>query len=328
MSPGKADAGTVSHQDDGRGILVSEGDRPILRYNYQPHPDVAGRDPASSPAAVTRSGYIHPVWTPKGHLVTEAFPESHFHHLGVWGAWVKTGFKGEAYDFWNLKNADEAEQVSFTAWASAPESDGDSTRFKAKHVYTVAREAEPEVVLEESLEVKVFSLNEGNAFDYIVTQAWQGEAPLILPKHRYGGMFAWRYPSQWEDSSVVAVSSEGRTQMLVKKRGIDGSRARWLKVEGLDGDQTVGFLMMSHPSNPRHPEPTRLLYCGPGKGGYVHFTPIREEGWQLNRGDRQVFRYRALAYDGTLGAERAEALWQAYAAQLPSFFDKIDPSRK
>ena len=190
-----ANAGALTHHDDGRGILVSEGDRPVLRYNYQPHPDVAGRESGSSPAAVMRSGYIHPVWTPAGRIVTEAFPESHFHHLGVWGAWVKTRFKGEAYDFWNLKTADEAEQVSFTVWESAPQSNGESTRFKAQHVYTLETGGESKVVLEEALEVNVFKLDEGNAFDYMVTQTWQEEVPLILPKHRYGGMFAWRYPS-------------------------------------------------------------------------------------------------------------------------------------
>ena len=41
-------------------------------------------------AVFERSGFLHPVFTPKGRCVTESFPADHPHQQGIFSAWVKT----------------------------------------------------------------------------------------------------------------------------------------------------------------------------------------------------------------------------------------------
>ena len=50
-----------------------------------------------------KSGYIHPVISPKGDTLTRIQPPDHYHHYGVWGPWTKTKINNREVDFWNLK---------------------------------------------------------------------------------------------------------------------------------------------------------------------------------------------------------------------------------
>ncbi|NBB80239.1 MAG: hypothetical protein GVY36_12490 [Verrucomicrobia bacterium] len=75
----------------------------------------------------------------------------------------------------------------------------------------------------------------------------------------------------------------------------------------------AGFLVMSHPTNFRHPESIRMRHDGPGQGGYIHFTPTRETGATLETAVKRTFRYRVFVYDQTINSAEAESLWQQYA---------------
>ncbi|MGB0369994.1 MAG: DUF6807 family protein [Opitutales bacterium] len=307
------DGSSFEITDDGLGIQFEQGAHPFLRYNYKADPErtINGMDP--QPQVIKRSGYIDPVWTPSGRKVTEGFPSSYFHHLGVWGAWVNTRYQGTRFDFWNLKSPKDIELVSFTSWEEEPLAGPVFSGFVAKHRYTLQHPEALEVLLDEALQIKAFTTKFGNAFDYTLTQEWLADDPLALKKHRYGGTFAWRYPSSWDAEKGYATSSEGHRQMLSGETGVDATHARWIKVHAFDGDAPVGFLMMSHPDNFRHPELTRMMNNGPGLGGYIHFTPVRSGAWKLEKGDINTFKYRAITFDGTLSEENAELLWKQYA---------------
>jgi hypothetical protein len=49
-----------------------------------------------------RGGYLHPLVTPGGKMVSADFPPGHVHHHGVWFAWTSTEFQGRKPDFWNM----------------------------------------------------------------------------------------------------------------------------------------------------------------------------------------------------------------------------------
>ena len=49
-----------------------------------------------------RSGFIHPVWSPSGNVLTRVNAPDHWHHMGIWNPWTKTHFEGHSTDFWNL----------------------------------------------------------------------------------------------------------------------------------------------------------------------------------------------------------------------------------
>src|SRR5690606_37263674 len=65
------------------------------RYTTQPVPE--GVDEIYS-----RSGFIHPLWTPEGEVLTRIQPPDHYHHYGIWNPWTSTMFEGREIDFWNL----------------------------------------------------------------------------------------------------------------------------------------------------------------------------------------------------------------------------------
>jgi hypothetical protein len=319
----------VSMNDDAEGITIGVYEHPVLRYNYLPFSGIKADDPSNPPASWQRSGNIHPIWSPSGKVLSEIHAKTHGHHLGLWGGWVRTTYQGIQYDFWNLKLPEEQEMVQFSDWAWQRPSGPLMSGFKGNHEYLLEIDGTFEKVMHEALEIKVFNSRFGCLFDYDVEQQWLKDEPLKLLKHRYGGPIAWRYPSTWIDHSGRAVSSNGNTQKLVERDGVDGTTARWLKVHGqAEGQALAGFLIMSHPDNFRHPENLRLLHDGPNSGGYVHFTPIRTEPWVLEKGQKQRSRFRICTYDGVMRASDAELLWKQFATDPIISATRIDPTNE
>src|SRR5207247_1662704 len=75
------------------GLLIRKPDGPIARY-------VTGRLPSDETApSVSSVGYLHPVYTPSGQLVTDCAPVDHRHHRGVFVGWVQMEGRKPA-DFW------------------------------------------------------------------------------------------------------------------------------------------------------------------------------------------------------------------------------------
>ena len=92
-------------------ILISEGNMPVLQYNYSTvyEKDAVDTMPANkyrreandtfmanpSIYAVPRSNYIHPVYGPSGELLTRDWSKDHPHHRGIYWAWpeVESGNK-------------------------------------------------------------------------------------------------------------------------------------------------------------------------------------------------------------------------------------------
>ena len=79
-------------------IVLKHGDEPILTYHKAEVPPPKEADPIFK-----RSGFIHPLKSPEGATVTGIHPSDHYHHLGLWHAWVNCKHGGKPVDFWNLK---------------------------------------------------------------------------------------------------------------------------------------------------------------------------------------------------------------------------------
>src|SRR5262245_55100097 len=81
--------GGVELVSDHGKLIVSASGKRILAYQTSgelPSPDIR--------SIFKRGGYIHPVYTPSGRIVTDDYPSDHFHHHGIWFAWTKTEFEG------------------------------------------------------------------------------------------------------------------------------------------------------------------------------------------------------------------------------------------
>src|SRR5262249_18736816 len=153
---------------------------PVLSYQGLPGP-LPGSD--VKPIFV-RGGYIHPVYTPSGRLVTDDFPSDHYHHHGIWFAWTKTEFEGRHPDFWNM-GAGSA-RVQFEALdevSSGPVAAG----FKSRHRYVDLTGPSVRTALTEQWTVHVYHVGQGEKkyfmFDIEATQECATGSDLILEEY-------------------------------------------------------------------------------------------------------------------------------------------------
>ena len=294
---------TVTQNDV--GLVLASQDKSILQYQTAVHDVPEGIDPLYK-----KSGFVHPVWSPDGEVLTAIQPEDHYHHYGIWNPWTKTHIQGREVDFWNL--ARDMATVRFAGLlskVSGPVFGG----FKVRQEHVDFKgESGAQIALNELLDVRVF-----------VTQ-WQGEpvwivdytstfnnalsVPVELDAYRYGGGLGYRATKAWTNRNSHVLTSEGKTRV-----NADGTRARWCDITGATTQGQAGILFLSHTANRQHPEPMRV-WPPNATNGYVffEFCPIRHVAWTLQPNQDYVLRYRMVIHNGVLSPEVAESLWQAY----------------
>jgi hypothetical protein len=297
-----AAAGGVQVRQDHEVLEISCGGAKVLQYNHAVVPPPPRQDPLYA-----RSGFVHPLWTPAGQVLTAIHPKDHIHHMGLWNAWVHTEFEGRKPDFWNLKGGTGLVRfVRFDSTASGPVFGG----FRAvQEEVDLKAPGGGKVALTEDYSVRVWDLGGSPPrawlIDLVLAMRCASEGPLKLPAYRYGGL-GFRATGAWNKSNSDYLTSEGKT----RKDG-HGTRSRWCSMSGKTADGPAGILFMSHPENREHPEPMRIWPDGPI---FFNHCPVQKTDWTLEPGKEYVLRYRLYVYDGTLEPGAAEALWQDYAA--------------
>ncbi len=288
--------------------LVYKG-KPILSYRYATTYPPDGVNPIYK-----RSGFIHPLWSPGGEVLTRIQPPDHFHHYGIWGPWTKTHIDGREVDFWNLVKGQGT--VKFAGFLSDVEGDV-FTGFQAlqQHIDFGAK-GEGQIAMNEILDVRAWNADPGGKV-WVVDYTTSINSPLkngiMLNAYRYGGGIGFRATEKWDKSNCTVLTSEGKTRI-----NADGSFARWCIVEGESGTKEgrSGILFMSYPSNRMHPEPMRVwpLNANSGRGDmYFEFVPIRYNDWKLNSKKTYTLKYRMIVFDGRMDTETAEMYWNSFA---------------
>lgn len=82
-------------RSDGRLWLMDE-EGPVLAYNMEE------QLPEGVPEDRKRACYIHPIYGLDGEVLTDDFPDDHYHHRGLFFAWPEVFYEGERYDIWHL----------------------------------------------------------------------------------------------------------------------------------------------------------------------------------------------------------------------------------
>ena len=83
--------------DDSGFLTISNNNKNLLRYNYKTIYPPQGID-----SVYRRSGFIHPLWSPRGQELTRINAPDHYHHWGMWNPWTQVLFENDTVDFWNL----------------------------------------------------------------------------------------------------------------------------------------------------------------------------------------------------------------------------------
>jgi len=308
------DSKTFLIVSDSKKVSTNTGGLELTRVQNRLEIKVRGKqvfsfvaEPGSLPSAdikpvFLRGGYIHPVYTPKGKIVTDDYPSDHFHHHGIWFAWTKTEFEGKHPDFWNVGDGTgriDFEKVGKTL--SGPV----YAEFTSFQKYVALTGEAPKTVLNEDWDVKVYNLGSDYfVFDIVATQECASASPLIFEEYRYGGMGV-RGNREWKDKSKVSfLTSEGKT-----RNDGNATHARWCHIGGSVDGQLVGIAVLDHPSNFRAPEPLRIHPDDP----YFNYAPSQMGSFRIDPGNKFVMRYRFVVSDGPPDPKLLDRLWNDYA---------------
>ena len=297
----------VSVTPDKGDLSITVAGQPALGYRLDrsavPRTDIKPE--------ILRAGYIHPVFSPAGNLVTDDYPSNHVHHHGIWAPWTKTKFQGRSPDFWNMQNKTGFEDlVALDRTWSGPVHGGLEARLRSVDLTAPT----PVTALNSTWQLTVYAVPAAASakpvrmFDLTVTHAAATSDALELPQYHYGG-FGLRGSGAWNGPGDAArfLTSEGLTDRI---KGND-SRARWCYLGGAvtPAGDLAGTAVLGHPDNFRAPQPVRLHPNMP----YFSFVPQQLGAFSIEPGKPHVARFRFIVTDGAPDRAFLDACWQAYA---------------
>ncbi len=286
-------------------LTIHNGDQNLLRYYFKTLYPPEGVD-----TAYRRSGFIHPLWAPKGQELTRIQPPDHYHHYDIWNPWTHVAYEGDTIDFWNINSRQGT--VRFANFASV-ENGSVFSEFGAMHEHVVFRKNAPEkVAMNELHSVRVYRPQKSQDYyivDFNFSMNCADESPVKLLEYRYAGL-GWRTTEKWDNKNSMVLTSEGKT-----RKDADGSTARWCIVQGEIDDDYAGVVMMSFPTNYNFPEPLRIWPENQYNRGdmFANFCPTKDKDWLLQPRRNYTLKYRFLVYNGRMDKDKAESAWQYFA---------------
>lgn len=291
------DGGAIRLTVDGSDVLTYRGEKTPLPPGFAPE--------------YQRGGYISPVQTPSGAVVTDDYPPGHKHHHGVWSPWTKTEFEGRHPDFWNM--GDKTGTVEFVAFGdtwSGPVFGG----FSAKHRFVdLSAKPDPKPALNEEWQVRVYRVGgktkDGKPgayflFDWQSTQTTASDSPLTLPQYHYGGL-GFRGRRNWDGKgNCDFLTSEGKT----RENGNE-SRGKWCRITGDADGKPAGVAILCPPDDFRFPQPMRIHPTEP----FFCYAPEQLGEFRIEPGKLYVAKYRFVVADGEIDKAEIDRLWNDYA---------------
>ena len=259
-----------------------------------------------------RGGYIHPILTPKGTIITDDYPFDHKHHHGVWFPWTNTIFEGRKPDFWNMgKGTGTVEFTGLLGQWNGPVHAG----FTSSHRFVDLIAKPKKIALSEIWRLQIFAIKNINQngndsslyhlFDMESVQRCAGPNKVEFPQYRYGGL-GFRGHGEWNGKENCFFLTSNGERNRIKGHA---TRARWCHIGGKTGGKLGGVGILCHPSNFRFPQPMRIHPKEP----FFNFAPSQTGDWEIKPDRDYVSKYRFVVTDGEPDTLLLERLWNDYA---------------
>ena len=291
---------SIKVTENNRSIILTQDREPILRYLKNP-----SREAKNHESHYSRSGYIHPLYSPSGKIITGDYAPDHPHQHGVFFAWTKSSFRDKPTEFWNQKK--KLGDIRFHRYLGKTE-DRDSLSLQFEQIYTTGKDSD-KPILNETWKITVPKKElPYHQFDLTSIHTCATKDPLQIEKYHYGGM-AIRGNDQWlkldKDGNPLGeiITSEGKN----RENG-NHSRPRWVAMHGPVDGQDCGVVVMNHPDNFRFPQWVRLHPTMP----YFVYAPMVKEPFTIKPSKPYVSKFRYLTYDGTPDHEVIEGSWKEW----------------
>ncbi|HYF31325.1 MAG TPA: PmoA family protein [Chitinophagaceae bacterium] len=278
------------------GMLITVNNRPVFFYNT-----AVKNPPAGSPDYYRRSGFIHPLYSPDGSVLTDDFPAGHMHQHGIFLTWVNTTFRGEMVDFWNQhKNTGTVEHVEVLGIEEGPV----FSRLKTKLRHISLKHGP---VLEEVWTITIYNFADHYMFDLASEQVNITADTLYINKYQYGGL-AFRGSREWNRHDSVhfrnlwqVLTSEGKDTA-----DANHTKARWVDASGKVNGKLNGVTILADVGNFRYPQSIRVHPDMP----YWCFAPMVDGAFALVPGGLYKSRYRFVVHAGQPDVKGIELKWK------------------
>lgn len=295
--PGSQQKEQVTVIDDGEHLNVKVAEKPVLTYNH-----AIVKAPKRDEAYYDKSGYIHPLYTPSGKVISDDFNPDHPHQHGIMLSWRKILFEGRENNGWDQKSQlGKVEHNQVNSFSGGPVFGSFTTTID--HI-DLTKKSGPVTMLKEVWQVRVYALDEQFLFDIRSNQKCATDQPVTIDKIHYGGMTV-RGHADWHGAEAYNyLTSEGKDKLTGNQ-----SRPSWVEMYGRLGAETAGIAILDHPGNFRFPQPVRLHPTMP----YFCFAVASLDPFIIEPGKSFDSRYRYYVHDGKPNAEQDQRLWEDYA---------------
>lgn len=273
-------------QDDVHLRLV-EGDRPVLTYNF------GMMLPEGVPENRRRSCYVHPVYGLGGEIISDDFPEDHYHHRGLFWSWPKMTVGDQTLDLWAISGV----LARFEEWLGQ-EVGPVCAVFGVRNGWYVGEER----IAEETAWFRVWRTGDvGRAIDVAFEWEARNRPITISPKDAkgYGGLCLRFGPRE----DTVLTTAEGRQE---KDSNLQPSP--WADLSARFGGRpgTSGAAIFIDADNPAFPNGWCLRHYG-----FLGVNWPGADTCTLRPGEPVKLRYRVWVHRG--GAEEG-LVSEAYAS--------------
>ncbi len=297
--------GELSLTETADTIRISQRDKTVLEYVKTARPVPEGIEQHFS-----RSGYIHPLYTPTGQELTGDYPKDHAHQHALFFAWTKAGYDSKEVDFWN--QAKDSGKIEFREVVNRMREE-QKVSFSVKNAFMVKVGDKWIDVLHEVWTVTVHQTPADHfLFDVVSVQRCATDKPLSLAKYHYGGM-AIRGNYQWlkgeEDRSLKPGDLQFLTSDGKDRREGNHTRPNWVALSGQIDGQYVSVAVFCSPKNFRAPQAVRIHPNKP----YFCFSPMIEGPFKIAPDEDYVSRYRYLVTSKVSDVNLIQKHWDEYA---------------
>jgi len=253
-------------------LELRERDRPVYVYNF------GMMLKEGVPEDRRRSGYLHPVWTPGGVVITDDFPPDHHHHRGIFWAWPQVKVAGQTLDLWAIHGLHQR----FVRWGRR-EVGVWGARLEIENGWFAGERK----LLSELVEIIAYAAREGQR-DLDFTLTLEALEPLELsgePTQRKGyGGFSVRFAQRRETRIYTDRGLEKEDSNMVPHP--------WAELEGDFGGRPAGLRVEISPSHPGFPNGWCLRHYGFLGVNYPGLDTLRLDPHRPLR-----LKYRVTVYD-------------------------------
>ena len=292
----------VSIEKKENGLLVKVRNKTLLFYHTR-----EAMPPADSPAHFRRSGFIHPLYSPSGKILTDDFPVGHAHQHAIFTAWANTSFKNSSVDFWNQQSKQgTVEHVEVKEIIQGQV----VAQIKANLRH---RSLEHGEVLQEKWTLTIYPTDNYFLFDLESEQRNTTNDTLFLKTYHYGGL-AFRGSRQWNHEDLKNFKSNWNiiTSEGIRDSAANATHARWVDASGKIDNGIAGVTVFNHPSNFRYPQGIRVHPIMP----YWAFAPVVDGPLFIAPGAFYRSRFRYFIHDQQVESAVIEKHFNAWANPL------------